>query len=153
MSLLLRLIPLLILLVTVASAQQLDYQTYSNTRFGYTVEYPAKLLIAQGEADNGDGQAFRSSDGRCEMLVYASYNALNETLKSVYRKELSGHSRVTYRLLRPTFFVVSGIDNTRVFYRKTIYRSGIFYTLQISYPVSEKALYDSVTARVAKSFR
>lgn len=153
MGLPLRLIPLLILLVTAASAQQPDYQIYSNTRFGYTVEYPAQLLTPQGEADNGDGQAFRSSDGKCEMLTYAGYNVLNETLKSVYRKELSGHSRVTYRLLRPTFFVVSGIDGDRVFYRKTIYRSGIFYTLQISYPVSEKALYDSITARVAKSFR
>lgn len=146
-------ISLVILLVTAATAQQLDYQVYSNTRFGYTVEYPAKLLIAQGESDNGDGQTFRSSDGKCEMLVYASYNVLNETLKSIYRKELSKHSKVTYKLLKPTFFVLSGIDEDRVFYRKTIYRSGIFYTLEITYPLSEKALYDKVTARVSKSFR
>lgn len=143
---------LLILSLTAAYAQHPDYQVYSNTRFGYIVEYPSNLLIAQGEADNGDGQVFRSKDGRCEMLVYAGYNALNETLKEVYRKEIAKHSKVTYRLLKPKFFVVSGIDADRVFYHKIIYRSGIFYTLQITYPVSEKALYDRVTAKVSESF-
>ncbi len=45
------------------------YKTYSNARFDYSISYPAGLLEAQGEADNGDGQTFRAKDGHAEMHV------------------------------------------------------------------------------------
>ena len=43
------------------------YTGYYNERYGYGMEYP-DILIPQGEADSGDGQAFVSGNG---ALPYA----------------------------------------------------------------------------------
>jgi hypothetical protein len=45
----------LLLLAPFAPAAE-TFQTYHNSSFDYAIEYPANLLIPQGEADNGDGQ-------------------------------------------------------------------------------------------------
>ena len=42
------------------------WKTYTNARFGYSISYPADVLMPQGESDNGDGQKFLSRDGRGE---------------------------------------------------------------------------------------
>src|SRR5574341_1362650 len=123
-------------LVAKVSAQT-GYRTYHNARFNYSISYPFKVLIPQGEAVNGDGQKFLSQDGRAEMLVYGSHNSLDQTLREVYEQETSRAEHpdrtVTYRVLRAGWFVVSGVENGRVFYQKTMLREGVFKTFRIEY--------------------
>lgn len=127
------------------------YKTYANARFGYSVSYPANILIPQGEADNGDGQAFRSQDGKAEMRVFGRYNVQNETLRSAFNAAQEGKS-VTYKVLRGNFYVVSGHDGGKIFYEKTMLKGDTFKTFMIEYDESEASTYDAITARVARSF-
>jgi hypothetical protein len=151
---------LIICLVAGASNSQDKYSTYSNSRFSYSISYPTALLIPQGEADNGDGQKFLSRDGRAEMIVYGSNNALEQSLRDLYNEQLrraEGDDRskktVTYKVLRDNWFVVSGYEGYRVFYQKTIFRGGVFKTFRIEYDKSLADIFDKVTKRVAASFR
>ena len=139
-------------------AAQHTYRTYHNARFDYSISYPADVLIPQGESENHDGQKFRSRDGRAEMLVYGSYNALNQTLGQRYTEETNlsadhPHRTVSYKTLKGFWFVVSGIEDGRVFYQKTILSKGIFKTFHIEYNNGEKDLYDSLTTQMVRSFR
>lgn len=140
-----------------AAKAQAGYNTYSNARFDYSISYPAKLLIPQGEAENGDGQKFLSKDGRTEMLVYGSNNALDQTLRQAYQEEISTAQhptrKVTYQLLRADWFVVSGVEQGRVFYQKTFLRRGVFKTFRIEYDESQRGTFDPVTAAIARSFK
>lgn len=132
------------------------YKTYSNARFAYSISYPSNLLTPQGEAENGDGQKFLSSDGHAELIVYGSNNALNQTLKSLYdetRAVKDLNFKVTYEVLKPAWFVVSGIDNGNVFYQKTILRQDVFKTFRMEYDDSEKQKWDPIAARIAGSFK
>ena len=137
---------------------QNNYRIYHNARFSYSIAYPVDILIPQGEAANGDGQKFLSRDGRTEMLVYGSNNSLDQTIKQVYEEEITGSSEhqarvVTYKVLRADWFVVSGIENGRIFYHKTMLRSGVFKTFQIEYDESEKQVFNPIAAKIAASFR
>ncbi len=58
----------LLLLAPFAPAAE-NFQTYHNSRFDYAIEYPANLLIPQGEADNGDGQVFVSPDQQARFKI------------------------------------------------------------------------------------
>jgi hypothetical protein len=141
-----------------AAAPQHTYRTYHNARFDFSISYPADVLNPQGESENHDGQKFRSRDGRAEMLVYGSHNALNQTLRQLYSEEANPsadhpHRNVSYKTLEGNWFVVSGIEDGKVFYQKTILSRGIFKTFRIEYDESEKGLYDLVTARMVRSFR
>ena len=145
-------IAVLVLLVsTVAHAQAPTYKTYANARFAYSISYPFNL-VPQGESENGDGQKFRSSDGRAELIVYASNNALDQTLKGLY-DETRAPGKVMYEVLKPGWFVVSGVDNGKVFYQKTILRQNVFKTFRIEYDESVKQHWDPITAKIARSFK
>jgi hypothetical protein len=135
-----------------------EYRTYHNARFDYSISYPANLLIPQGESVNNDGQSFLSRNGRTELLVYGSYNSLDQTLREVFEQE-SGRSAehpnrvVTYKVLRNDWFVVSGTENGRIFYQKTMLRNSTFKSFRIEYDKSEKQTFDPITVFIARSFK
>ena len=137
---------------------QHEYRTYHNARFDYSISYPADLLIPQGEPVNGDGQIFLSKDRRAELLVYGSYNSLDQTLKDVLAQESErspDHPNrvVTYKVLRGDWFVVSGSENGRIFYQKTMLRDSTFKTFRIEYDERQKQTFDPVTAFIVRSFK
>jgi hypothetical protein len=134
-----------------------EYRTYHNARFDYSISYPADLLIPQGEAVNGDGQRFLSRDGRTELLVYGAYNSLDQTLREIFEQESVRSTEhpnrvVTYKVLRNDWFVVSGTEDGRIFYQKTMLRNSTFKTFRIEYDKNEKQTFDSITAFIARSF-
>lgn len=142
--------PVLSLAHSVNSAQRVVYKTYANARYGYSIAYPANLLVPQGEADNGDGQAFRSQNGAAEMRVYGSQN-MGGGLTAAYNEAQAGKD-VSYKVIKRNWFVVSGRDGGKIFYQKTMMKGGVLKTFMIEYDESEKATYDAVTARIARSF-
>jgi len=144
---------LAILVLSAFAFGQTKYKTYNNARFGYSISYPSDLLTPQGEADNGDGQVF-SGDG-AEMRVFGSNSLLNETLRKEYNAllEEKGGS-VTYKVFKNTFFVISGKENGRIFYQKTMEDSdGAFITFMIEYDESKRRTYDAVVTKIVKTFK
>jgi len=137
----------------VSAAQAPTFKTYTNARFAYSISYPANLLEPQGEAENGDGQTFRAADGRAEMRVWGGYNANNDSLRAVYEQAVNEWGAgVSYKVIKPDWFVVTALVNGKIHYRKTMLRKDVLKTFEIEYDQSQKATYDSITARVAKSF-
>lgn len=149
---------LMVLAISVLTSGRVqnDYRTYHNARFDYRISYPA-ILVAQGEAENGDGQKFLSSDSRAEMLVYGVHNSLNQSLRQLYESESStkvhADRRITYQVIKRDWFVVSGIEGGRIFYQKTLFRNGVFKTFRIEYDEAAKQIFNPITTRIALSFK
>jgi hypothetical protein len=87
--------------------------------------------------------------------AYGSYNSLQEKLETRFLAEStsSGTRKITYKLFKPDFFVISGIENNKVFYEKILYKDDTYKTLLISYPTALKKTYDPITAKIARSFK
>ncbi len=143
-------------LVIGASAQS-KFTTYSNDRFYFSIEYPSEMLKAQPAPANNDGRTFVSRDKAVEMRVWGQYNALDRTLTEEYNEALAGYgSGVTYKVLGDSSFVISGTAGSKIYYRKTMLRTGrneVFYTFTIEYPKTQKSKFDSVVTRIARSFK
>jgi hypothetical protein len=131
------------------------FKTYTNVRFQYAVCYPDGVLIPQGESDNSDGQKFHAADGG-ELVVYGSNNALDERLKerlAATAARLAGASgKVTYQVLKPGWFVVSGRNGATVFYAKTLYSHGQFKSFELSYSEAAASTYEPFIRRLATCF-
>ncbi|WP_295455752.1 hypothetical protein [uncultured Thiodictyon sp.] len=136
-----------------------DYRTYHNARFGYAIDYPAGILYPQGEADNGDGQRFLTKDADASLSVYGSNNALDQSLEEAYLEAARGGLAddpkrvVTYKVIKPGWFVVSGVNGGTVFYQKTLSAGDQFLTFILEYPEGKKSLFDPIVKRVATSFK
>jgi len=140
----------------VAADQQWD--VYANARFGYSICYPADLLTAQPEADNGDGRVFSSKSG-AELRVWGSYNVLEQDMDAIISDLADEGAALTYRHAVKDRGVISGRENGNVFYAKVLLErnaaSGIdtVRAFRLTYPAGEAKTYDAVAARLAKCFR
>lgn len=142
-----------ILTFSLTAFSQTTYEVYGNARFGYTIAYPTNL-IPQGEADNGDGQIFKNEDAT--LIVFGTNLLLNKTLQKEYNVTIKerGTENVTYKTLRPNFFVVSGKSDGKVFYQKVIRKPNNSYISFIfEYDESKRGVYDQVTTKIVESFK
>ncbi|WP_145963955.1 hypothetical protein [Chromobacterium phragmitis] len=135
------------------------YGRYVNARFAFSVPYPDKLLQMGEESDNGDGVRFASPDRHTEMAAWGSNNALEETLQSRFRDELreksaSGKPRkVTFKTIKNNWFVISGTEGDRIFYRKTYFSDDQFIVVDLRYPASQRTTWDPLVSHIAAGIR
>jgi hypothetical protein len=132
-----------------------NWATYANSRFAYSICYPKNLLEPQGESPNGDGQKFLAKDG-AQLLVYGSNNALNESINDVFNRtasRLAGASgKVSYKAVKPAWFVLSGQHDSTIFYAKTLYTKDLILSFELTYDSSQSAVYNPVAAKLASCF-
>ena len=140
----------------VASDHQWD--VYENVRFGYSVCYPADLLTAQPEADNGDGRKFTGKSG-AELTVWGSYNVLEQDMHTLIGGLANAGATVTYRRATKDWAVVSAREKGNVFYAKLLLERnavdgvGAVRVFRLTYSAGEAKTYDAVTSRLAKCFK
>ncbi len=112
------------------------------------------MFVPQGEAENSDGQRFLAKDG-AQLLVFGTNNALDESLKQRLldtARLLGASGKVTYKVLKPTWFVVSGENDDTDFYAKTYYRRGQFKSFELTYEHSVAAMYELLIGRIVGCF-
>jgi uncharacterized protein YaaW (UPF0174 family) len=130
--------------------------TYSNGRFGYSVQYPRDLFIAQGESDRGDGQTFLAADNRATLTAFGGHvgEETIDSLEAEARQASSGEAQkqVTYAVKKTTWFAISGIQGDRVFYQKTFLVNNGFGTILLRYDLAERSKYDPVATAISRSF-
>lgn len=135
------------------------YAEYVNARFLYAIRFPAKMLIPQGEATNGDGQTFLSQDKTSRLIVYGANNAFDRTLKSEFEEELNSDAQhqqsrqITMKIFRGAWFVISGQDNGVIFYKKRFLVRDHFIGFEITYPIEQRGTWDKIVAELSESFK
>lgn len=131
------------------------WKTYTNVRFQYAICYPEDLLQPQGESANDDGEKFLAKDG-AQLIVYGRNNALDDTLKHTLGEtasRLAGASgKVTYKVLRSNWFVVSGRNRQAIFYAKTFYSHDQFKSFELTYGRADAGSYDPLIGHLASCF-
>ena len=146
---------ILVALHAAASAQS-RWATYANPRFGTTADYPADLFTERDPPpDNGDGVRMHTADDRATLTIYGHYNVENDTPAS-YFETIVDKTDVTYKQITKTSYVASGTRGSDIFYARCNFRKGDRATVdcfELTYPASEKAIWDAIVARVSKSLR
>ena len=153
----------LLALVPFAGAADERWNTYGNARYGFSICYPPSLK-PQGEPDNGDGNTFKSADGKVVVRAYANYSIEPEggprALAEAFRMEAQEQARqgykLTYQVVKPTFYAYSGVakegtPNARVIYHKTFERASdkLDVSFEAEYPESMKASMDPLVTRMS----
>lgn len=134
-----------------------EWTRYVNPRFGTVIDYPADLFVAEPPPENGDGLSFKSVDEAAGFIVFGQMNALDRTVGEMMADDLASGSygQVTYERSGVDWYVLSGYRDGRVYYRKVIVPAGgdTLHVFEIDYPPAQKAAYDTITARMAKSLK
>ena len=134
------------------ASDDLVYVAYLNDRHGYLLDYPDNLFQRDDGLDAEHGQSFSTNDGTAALLVYASPGG-EGALERQYESELaSADQRITYQVLRPNWFVVSGYEGPYIFYRRTLRSGDGLRTFRLRHLAEDRAYFDAVTERLSHSF-
>ena len=131
--------------------------TYVNARFGTVCTFPDQIFTERmPEPENGDSLEWHSADG-ASVACYGSYNALDDTPKSLVENEKSSHEpgeKVTYSKTGKNWAVLSGTKGDKIFYRRSVFgKEDVIHSVYIEYPAALKAKYDPLAGAIAKSLR
>lgn len=144
--------------------ENIKYENYCNGRFGFCIDYPANTLFPQGESANGDGQVFMSKNAETILSVYRDYRDnlnpkesydISQAFDEDTWTDASNESKrvVTYKHLGKDYYVVSGYNDGKIFYQKTILTKDGLATALIEYSETEKDFYDKVAEQIFKTFK
>jgi hypothetical protein len=144
-----------------------EHAEYGNGRFGFTIQFPAKLLIPKGEAANSDGQQFISRDGKTNLSVWGNWDMdmdlydtpRGESLKYEYEQNLKlspddkHKPKIAFKTFHEDWYVVSGTYEGTIFYTKRYLSEGRFVVLLITYPADQRNVWDKEIAYMIKHFQ
>ena len=116
------------------------WKTYTNERFGFSVCYPSDLLRLEPAPDDNDGQTFIGSNG-AKIAAWGSWNAMDSTLADSAREDekrlANDAGKVTYKVIRKGFYVISGRKGDHIFYNRTALANGKLSAVELTYPTAE----------------
>ena len=142
------------LIALAAPALAAGWESYGNSRFGYSIEVPPGFEWGK-EADNGDGRSFRS--GATKLLVWGG-NITEDSFESAVAaaKELAIGDGwgITYEAVTPSWASFSGTQGQRVLYQRMVVLCGGQYAaFRLEYSAVDMARLDSVVSRLVQSLK
>ncbi len=143
---------------TDAEQGTVEYKTYHNQFYDYTVEYP-DFLIPQGEATNQDGQKFVSEDQRIRLLVYRDYknNYLTGgnlyTVGEAYEEDLKLREGVFNKKLNDKHYIIEYKIDDILHTDYALLDGDNYFNIRFEYPDKEKEMMKGIIEHVINSFK
>ena len=140
-------------ILTLAAQESPAWNTYHNSRYGFSIEYPASFT-SEPPPENNDGRTFVSRDRKATIAVYGNYNVFDDSLESAMKKALEEIKvPIAYKTKGKNWYVISWKEKEMITYIKTYVGKSALNTFLFTCPAAQKERYDSVTAYCEKSFR
>ena len=134
------------------------WQSEQDPDIGVTFSYPDELF----ERAEGDGKPFfhyfASQDSNAKFIAGGWDNSAGQSpasLKQWMMANVGGYDELTYRLRGRSWFVLSGYRGDTIYYEKVMFscRDRMVNVFAITYPASQRDLYDSVVERMENAFK
>lgn len=134
-------------------SKDFNYKTYTNGRYGFSIEYP-DILVSNPPPANSDGLSFQNSNGTVFLSASGTNNAAYWSLEEAYKNRLESiNVTPTYENLFKNSYVISWEEDGVLHYEYREVGSGSIQGFTIKYPKLEEDIYGSVVERIYKSFK
>jgi hypothetical protein len=135
------------------SEEKVTYKTYTNGRFGFSLQYPTGLTMAPPPT-NGDGANFYNDE--IDITAYGGHTNTvqqGETTETYYQQDINSiPGEIAYQKVTEDWYVLSYKENGNIIYKKFFFGDSVFNTLIITYPASTQDKYGPITTHISKAF-
>lgn len=135
-----------------AAREAVGFRLVTDERTGVRIGIPTKLLPRREASASGGGR-WQSEDGK--VTLDTSSAPPGDTLEALFEKATGSNipgRKITYKLLRPDFFVVTGETATGRFYRRLSAGPGGLRGFSIGYDKALAPGVDKLVIAIATSF-
>ncbi|NLI77580.1 MAG: hypothetical protein GX442_14230 [Candidatus Riflebacteria bacterium] len=130
----------------------IDWKTWRNDRFGYSIAYPPALLSPTGDTPDGGGQTFRSGDGSVSLTVSAQPIPSGKTQTDLFFEAMDSCPGGKKGPIGDDFFCFTGSDERTGHYRKVALIEGMRYSFDFTCPKDRYYQYLPLAERMHLSF-
>jgi hypothetical protein len=135
----------------IAAAQPMRWQTYNVPETGTSVDIPSSIFTENvGRPPQGDGQRFRSADGRADLTIQAATIGPSVS-PAAFLASQHPPENIQYKRITPRFFAVSGYKGDKVWYDRCNFSNGSVHCVLINYPAQEERAWDGIVTRISLS--
>ncbi|GEM_PF-3190832 len=132
-----------------------QWNTYTIPNLGIQGCYPSDVLSEQSNPEtNGSHKLFKGNGAT--LNVFGSTMEENASLKAEYSAALksrsSGNGKVTYKVFKEDWFVLSGTDGNDIFYNKSQLFGKVLGTWELKYDKSQKKIFDPLVKPLVTTF-
>lgn len=132
------------------------WESYTNTRYGVMIDYPADLFAIQPPPPDNAGRNFTAEKAGARFHIYSHANALNfsaEELQAVDVLDI-GDAEAIKQNGGDWYQVVATKEAETILRRVLLSESGtMVHRLEIAYPKTSVAAFEPIVARMTRSFR
>jgi hypothetical protein len=150
-----------LLSLTAVKADAADWETYTNTDWGYSIDLPANLFGPPVEVKDRGGVEFTSVGGEARLFVFAGQNPGLGGPSEIadYLSLLDDVHRVTYRRVTSKWVVISGFIGKggeapgNIFYERLALspNNRTMSGFRLEYPPAQRSVYDHLLGRIGRS--
>ena len=139
---------------TVEDARYVNYRTYYNDNFDYSIDYPDDEYF-QISKTYEDGMKLQNDNGEVLISLTSNWNPNGESLQQAYDKAVREKPNAAYKFLGKTFFTITYEDNGLLIFRKTMYdkNTNKYVYLYVSFPPEYKDYMTPIVERMANSMK
>lgn len=136
-------------------ARRASWTSYSNSRFLFTLSYPADVFSVTESADH-NGAVLVSADGRARLRIFAAKNVTGMT-PTEYRRFLLENRyngvNIDYAPRGKLWFVLSGTQGAEVIYEHVGFScdGSSLHGWQMTYPAHVRTFFDLVADEVHRN--
>ena len=147
-----KLLILLTLWTTFVNANTIE--TYTNSRFDFSIDYPSDILVNKSFPTNGDGVWLTNKSKTVTLTPSGSYMTVSENIEEAYKlqnqwKNEDKNIELIYKAQKENWFVFSGYNhkNKSIFYEKRFCyvddkNVSVLVGYSFEYPIKEKEKYN-----------
>lgn len=159
--------PLCILLAVTSAHAQINWKTYRNTTYGYSIPMPANLQLQPWKGDPASPwqartKTFQSKDGNISLVISTHWTN-GRTPQEFFNDEVSARQKegalINYSVLKDNWFVVSGTNSLGFeYYTKCVVfgdeatGQARYVEFTFAYPTSQRSVYDRAVTKMSREF-
>ena len=125
---------------------------YTNDRFSYQVDIPDIFTKVVRIPHNDDGLVLCTADGQASFRVSGGFNIDTTELKQHFAQAKAALPvAAAYAVQKDDFWVLSWLDQGKIYYRKFMLNNDYWCELELIYPEKQKSRFDKPVTHSSKS--
>ena len=132
------------------------WESYTNTRYGVLIDYPADLFTIQPPPPDNAGRNFTAATAGARFHIYSHANAMNFSVEELQAEDVLdiGDAAAAKRNGQDWYQIVATKEADTIVRHVLLSEGGtMVHRLEIAYPKVAAAAFEPVVARMIKSFR
>ncbi|WP_055070219.1 hypothetical protein [Clostridium massiliamazoniense] len=131
---------------TIEENNTLEYKTYTNTKYGFSLEYPA--FLTKKICSNDDNSiTLKNETSTISLYAFGSNNTLNETPRLAFERNLKESRNVTYKYLIENYYIIAGSEENEAYCKYSVVGPKSINSFTLKYP---KELEEDLTPVIDK---